>query len=127
MGQKFVAKPVDNREQETGDTTGTALVPWVGYFHPMLKYKYIFQNKIIRKQFFQTALGNCYGLKLAKCRLQFLKNKFIVLFIFRYTFVPNADNDLLNKVLCAENWKLMRYVLLGLMPKRKQVAIERTC
>jgi len=47
---------------------------------PMLKYKIIFSKYNIRKQFYQTALGNCYGLKLAKCWLQ-LKNKFIVLFI----------------------------------------------
>ena len=34
----------------------------------------------VRKQFYQTALGNCYGLKLqnADCSL---KNKFIVSFI----------------------------------------------
>ena len=30
--------------------------------------------------FYQTALGNCYGLKLPKCSLQF-KKKFVVLFI----------------------------------------------
>jgi len=30
--------------------------------------------------FYQTALGNCYGLKLPKCSLQ-LKKKFVVLFI----------------------------------------------
>jgi len=33
---------------------------------------YIFQMKI-RKQFYHTALGNCCGLKLAKCRLKFKK------------------------------------------------------
>ena len=33
------------------------------YPFPVLKYKYIFQINI-RKQFYQTALGNCYGLKL---------------------------------------------------------------
>ena len=37
---------------------------------PMLKFKYIFQINI-RKQFYQTALGNCNGLKLTKCWLQF--------------------------------------------------------
>ena len=35
----------------------------------------------MRKQFYQTALGNCYTLKLPKWCLQFEKNKFIVLFI----------------------------------------------
>jgi len=38
---------------------------------PMLKYKYIFRTKNIPKQFYQTALGNCYGLKLPNCWLQF--------------------------------------------------------
>jgi len=46
---------------------------------PMLKYKYIFKWNI-RKRFYQTALGNCYGLKSPKCWLQ-VKNNFIVLFI----------------------------------------------
>jgi len=44
-----------------------------------ISLKYIFQ-KNTRKQFYQTALGNFYGLKLPKCELQF-KNSFIVLFI----------------------------------------------
>jgi len=34
----------------------------------------------IQKQFYQTPLGKCCGLKLQKCRLQ-LKNKVVVLFI----------------------------------------------
>ena len=45
----------------------------------MLKYKYVFQIKYT-KAIYQKALGNCYGLKLPKCWLQF-ENKFIVLFI----------------------------------------------
>jgi len=39
------------------------------------------------KQFCRTALGNCYGLKLPKCWLQFKKNKFIY-YNFRHTCVP---------------------------------------
>jgi len=39
---------------------------WLGWPFSMLKYKYIFQIKYIEKQFYQTALGNCYGLKLPK-------------------------------------------------------------
>jgi len=35
----------------------------------------------MRKQFYQTALGNCYGLKLPKCWLQFKIKNFIVSFI----------------------------------------------
>jgi len=37
---------------------------------------YFFQIKIIRKQLYQTAPGNCYGLKLPKYWLRF-KNKFL--------------------------------------------------
>jgi len=37
---------------------------------PVLKYKHIFQIKLnTQKQFYQTALRNCYGLKLPQCRL----------------------------------------------------------
>ena len=32
----------------------------------------------MRKRFYQTALGNCYGLKLPKCELQFARKKIIV-------------------------------------------------
>jgi len=39
----------------------------------MLKHKHIFQIIYIRKHFYQPALGNCYGLKLATCWLQFKK------------------------------------------------------
>ena len=37
------------------------------------KISNILSAKNTRKQFYQTALGNCYRLKLAKCRLQFYK------------------------------------------------------
>jgi len=40
-----------------------------GWPFPMLNIN-IFEKKI-RKQFYQTALGNCYRLKLPKCWLQF--------------------------------------------------------
>jgi len=54
--------------------------PWLA-ISKMRKYKSIFQIKCrLPKQFYQTALGNCYGLKLAKGRLQF-KNEFIALLI----------------------------------------------
>jgi len=43
----------------------------------------------MRKQFYQTALGNCYDLKLQKCWLQFKKKKYCVIrYNFRHTFVP---------------------------------------
>jgi len=48
---------------------------------PVLKYKCIFQINI-RKQFCQTALGNCYGLKSTKMIIADLKkNKLVVSFI----------------------------------------------
>ena len=52
----------------------------MGWSFPVLKYKYIFQVKIHKSNFYQTALGSCYGLKLTKCQFLF-KNKFTVLFI----------------------------------------------
>ena len=51
----------------------------------------------MRKQFYQTALGNCYGLKLPKCRMQFIKYcKNIVYYNFRHTFVPFTDTPLMS-------------------------------
>ena len=59
----------------------------------MLRYKYIFRQNV-RKNFYQAALRNCYGLKLVKKADSSLKNnKVIVLFIIifgRHTFVPYA-------------------------------------
>ena len=52
----------NNREQQCADTIGTVLLPWVG--HLQCQNINIFLN--IRKEFYQTALRNCYGLKLAK-------------------------------------------------------------
>ena len=45
-----------------------APIQFPGCPFPLLKYQYIFRIKK-RKQFCQTALGNCYGLKLPKCWL----------------------------------------------------------
>jgi len=50
-------------ERKCADTTGTVPVPWAGHFS-MLKYKYDSQTKYT-EAIYQTALGNCYGLKLA--------------------------------------------------------------
>ena len=41
----------------------------------------IFFRWNIRKQFYETALGNCYGWKLPKCSLQFKKKSYCVTFI----------------------------------------------
>ena len=47
-------------------------------------------DKIHGSNFCQTPLGNCYGLKLPKCWLQF-KTKFhcVIYYNFRHTFVPH--------------------------------------
>jgi len=44
-----------------------ALCRFMGWPSPVLKYKYIFFKLNMRKQFYQTALRNCYGSKLRKC------------------------------------------------------------
>jgi len=63
-----------------------------GWPFPMLKYKYIFEikyTKTILSFFYQTALGNCYGLKLAKCGLQLKKLLYCVIYYnFWHTFLP---------------------------------------
>ena len=56
-----------------------------------------FSNKIygseiliyfIWKQFYQTPLGNCYVLKLPKCRLQFKRKIIVNYYNFRSQFAP---------------------------------------
>jgi len=69
---------VSHREGKCADTIGTVLISWAGHFQ--CQNRNIFVKYNTRKQFYQTALGNCYGLKLPKYLLQF-KNKFIVLFV----------------------------------------------
>ena len=49
-----------------------------------------FSNQNRLKQFCQTALGNCYGLKLPKCWLQLRKKFYCVIYYnFRPTIVPH--------------------------------------
>ena len=48
-----------------------------------LAHPVYFWNKIYGNNFCQTALGNCYGLKLPNCCLQF-KNNFIMLFVINF-------------------------------------------
>jgi len=66
------------RERKCVDTIGTVPVPWAGHFQ--CKNVNIFFKWNIRKQFYQTALGNCYGLKLPKCWLQFKKLNYCVIY-----------------------------------------------
>jgi len=47
------------------NTIGTVLVAWAGHFQCKTVNTFFKQNT--PKQFYQTALGNCYGLKLPKC------------------------------------------------------------
>ena len=63
-----VSRPNSHRERKCADTTGTVLVPWAGHFQceNIYIYIYIFQVKYT-EAIYRTALGNCYGLKLAKC------------------------------------------------------------
>jgi len=60
-----------NSEWKCANTTDTVLVP--------------------RKQFHQTALGNCYGLKLPKCWLQFEK-KIVSCHLLRIFVTYNQKN-----------------------------------
>jgi len=43
----------------------------LGWQLPVLKCKYIFFQIKYTEAFYQTALGICYGLKLARCCLQY--------------------------------------------------------
>ena len=51
----------------------------------MLKYKYVFFQIKYTKHFYQTAVGNCYAVKLAKCSLEFNKINFIVSFYCNFS------------------------------------------
>jgi len=55
---------------------------WAGHF--------IFQKNIL-KQFYRTALGNCYGLKLPHSRLQFKSVHFRSLYIVCFTMASSAS------------------------------------
>jgi len=44
--------------------------------------------------FYQKALGNCYGLKLPKYCLQFKKKITVIYYYFRHTFVPYGSSRL---------------------------------
>jgi len=50
-----------------------------------------FFKKNIRKQFYRTALGNCYGLKLPNSRLQFKSVHFRSLYIVGFTMASSAS------------------------------------
>jgi len=77
-------------ERKCANTTDTVLVPWAGHLHSYNNKIYFFKYTEAILSNSSTALGNCYGLKLPKCWLEYKKNKIIVLYIvnFRHTFVP---------------------------------------
>jgi len=61
-------KNVKKREQnKKRKKTFFYIYGFLGWPSSMLKYKYIFFKQNLWQQFYQTALGNCYGLKLPKC------------------------------------------------------------
>jgi len=51
---------------------------------PMPKYKYIFSNKMHRRNFMKQHSETCYGWKLAKCWLQF-KIKFYCVIYYNFS------------------------------------------
>ena len=59
-------------ERKCADTVGTVLVQKASGL-AVSNAKNIFFKQNIRKQFYRTALGNCYALKLPKCWLQLKK------------------------------------------------------
>jgi len=72
----------------------------------------------MRKQFCQTALGNCYGLKLPKCWLQFTKKNYCVIYYkFRHTFVPYSRHIVsfdIPRVVSGISW--IRFLCNNLTP-----------
>jgi len=65
-------------ERKCADTIGTVPVPWAGHFQR--KNINTFSKWNIRKQFYQTALRNCYRfirLKLPTCWSQFKRKNFV--------------------------------------------------
>jgi len=58
-------RSLPSSERKCADTTATVLFPGLAISSAKI-YLYFFKYNI-RKQFYQTALGNCYGLKLPKC------------------------------------------------------------
>ena len=84
----------------------------LGWPFPILKYRYIFRIKYT-KQFYRIALGNCYGLKLAKCRLQFKKQIYRVIYNnFRHNFVPYTI--VCRETTCIDNALALQNQLLSL-------------
>jgi len=89
---------------------------------PVSKAKIL--NKLIkwntRKQFYQTAVGNCYGLKLQKCWLQFKKNKFLVSYCnFTHTLVPCSERKSV--------FSFLRMLTMWHCPPHKTAAECRPC
>jgi len=70
---------LSHRERNCADTIGTVPVPWAGHFQ--CQNINIFLKWNMRKRFYQTALGNGYGLKLPKCWLLFTRKKLLCVFI----------------------------------------------
>ena len=66
-----------------------------------------FANANIQKQFYQTALGNCSGLKLPKCWLQLQKkNHCVTYYNFWHTFVPVQLHTQQVLTSCRQWWQV---------------------
>ena len=65
---KVTVSMASRRPRVTGNESVPIQLAQCWFPFPMPKYEYIFQIKsYVRKHFYRTALGNCYGLKLARC------------------------------------------------------------
>ena len=87
----LVQSAVNYRERKCADTICTVPVTRAGHFQ--CQHINIFLWKNIWKPFYKTAFGNCFGLKLPKCWLQFKKNFFSVslIIIFGTLSYPITD------------------------------------
>jgi len=87
----LVQSAVNYRERKCADTICTVPVPRAGHFQ--CQHINIFLWKNIWKPFYKTAFGNCFGLKLPKCWLQFKKKIFSVslIIIFGTLSYPITD------------------------------------
>ena len=120
-----VSHETGNGSVPIADTTGTVPVPCMGWPFPMLKYKCIFRIKNTRKQLYQTALGNCYDLKLPKCRLQF-KGKNTASFIIIFGTVSSG---ICRSSVAKRRRKLKKFSerQAAITPAKHLMAFQRVC
>jgi len=86
---------MDYRERKCADTIAQCQSPGLAISNAKILIYLYFSNKIYRSNFIkqaETALRNCYGLKLLNCWLQ-LKKCFVICYNFWYTFLPCVSTD----------------------------------